>query len=173
MLDTASIREAAVVMDAMLPSDWRNAAEFLLGLMVNFTEDILFETAPEMKKYDLLLRILGMWGKEKDEAKEEITRLVQNAIREKDNNYGRQGDVDDQIDALRIVNEGLREELAKLATGSDSELQTKLAEQTHFTAIMVEQKIQRDAQDAVKEREHQEEMEECEEKWRKWAEKEA
>ena len=38
---------------------------------------------------------------------------------------------------------------------------------------MVEQKIQRDAQDAVTEREHRKELEECEEKWKKWAEKEA
>jgi len=141
--------------------------------MVNFTEDILFETEHKMKTYDLALRILGVWGKEEDEAKEEITSLVQNTIRKRDNNYGRQDYTDDQIEALRVVNEGLREQIAKLATGSDSELQAKLTESTHFTAIMVEQKIQRDAQDAVKEREHWEDMEECEEKWRKWAEKEA
>ena len=141
--------------------------------MVNFTEDILIESEPEMKTYDLALRILSRWGMGEDEAKEEIIKLVQNAIRERDDNYGRQDDMDDQIEALRVVNEGLREQLAKLATGSHSELQAKLVEQTHFTALMVEQKLQGHAKDAERERKHQKEMEECEEKWRMWAEKEA
>jgi len=173
VLDTRYLRETTIVKDALLSDDWRNAAEFLLGLIVNFTEDILVETDPKMKEYDLLLRILGMYGMEEDEAKEEITSLVQKAVCKRDNNYGMQDDTDDQIEALQVVNKGLREELAKLATGSESELQAKLAEQTHFMAIMVEQKIQRDADDARKETEHRKEMEEYEEKWRKWAEKEA
>jgi len=133
----------------------------------------LVETEPAMKKHDLLLRILGMHEGGEWEGREEIKRLIQKAIRERDDNYGMQDNTDDQIEALRSVNEGLRDELAKLTTGSNSELQAKLVEQIHFTAIMVEQKIQRDAQDAVTEREHQKEMEQCEEKWKKWVEKEA
>jgi len=107
------------------------------------------------------------------EAREKIKKLIQKAIRESDDNYRRQDNTDDQIEALQVVNKGLREELAKLVTESDSELQAKMAEQTHFMAIIVEQKIQRDTDDIVKERKHWEEMEEGEEKWRKWAEKEA
>jgi len=144
-----------------------------LEQMVHFTEEVLVETEPEMKKHDLLLRILGMHGGGMWEGREEIKELIQKAIRERDDNYGMQDNTDDQIEALQVVNQGLMEELAKLTTGSDSELQAKLGEQTHFTAIMVEQKIQRDAQNAVTEREHRKEMEEYKEKWKKWAEKEA
>jgi len=86
VLDAAAMWEAKFVMNAFTEHDWRNIAEFLLGLMVDFTEDILLVTKPEMKTYDLALRILGGWGPGEDEAKEEITSLVQNAIRERDNN---------------------------------------------------------------------------------------
>ena len=127
VLAEAHLKIARITKDAMTEQDWRNAAEFLLGLMVDFTEEVLVETDPEMKRYDLLLRILGMQGQEEDEAKEEITRLVQNATRERNNNYGRQDDSDDQIEALRVVNEGRREQIAKLATGSNTELQAELA----------------------------------------------
>jgi len=173
VLDSVAVRQAKKFKDALGKDFWRNAAESMLEQLVYFTEEVLVETEPEMKKYDLLLRILGMHGEGMWKGREEIKELIQKAIRERDDNYGMQDNTDDQIEALQVVNKGLREELAKLATGTDSELQAKLAESTHFTAIMVEQKIQRDAQDAVTEREHQKELEECEEKWKKWAEKEA
>jgi len=173
ILDSIAVRRAKTVENALGREFWRSAAEFLLEQMVHFTEEVLVETEPEMKKHDLLLRILGMHGGGEWEGREEIKGLIQKAIRERDDNYGMQDNTDDQIEALQVVNKGLREELAKLTTGTDSELQAKLAELTHFTTIMVEQKIQRDAQDAETEREHRKEMEECEERWKKWAEKEA
>jgi len=173
ILDSIAVKRAKMVENALGREFWRSAADFLLEQMVHFTEEVLVETEPEMKKHDLLLRVLGMHGEGMWKGREEIKELIQKAIRERDDNYEMQDNTDDQIEALLVVNEGLSEELANLATGSDSELQAKLADQTHFTTIMVEQKIQRDADDIVREREHRKEVEECEEKWRKWAEKEA
>jgi len=141
VLDSFAVRQARKVKDALGKDFWRSAAEFMLEQLVNFTEEVLVETDPEMKSYDLFIRILGMHGGGMWEAREEIKEIIQKAIRERDRNYGRQDNTDDQIEALQVVNKGLREELAKLATGTDSELQAKLADQTHFTAIMVEQKL--------------------------------
>jgi len=161
VLDSIAVKSARRVKDALGKDLCRRAAEFLLEQVDHFTEEISVETESEMKQVDLLLKILGMQGQGEWEGREEIRKLIQKAIRERDDNYGRQDNTDDEIEALQVVNEGLREELAKLTTGSDSELLAKLADQTHFTAIMVEQKIQRDAQDAVTEREHRKEMEDA------------
>jgi len=51
VLDEASLKMARIVKNAMTEQDWRNAAEFMLGLMVDFTEEVLVETDPEMKRY--------------------------------------------------------------------------------------------------------------------------
>jgi len=138
VLDSFAVRQAKKVKDALGKDFWRSTAKFMLEQLVYFTEEKLVETEAEMKKYDLLLCILGIQGQGMWEAREEIKELIQKAIWERDDNYGMQDNTDDQIEALKVVNQELREELAKLATGSDSKLQAKLADQTHFTTIMVE-----------------------------------
>ena len=87
VLDSLSVRIARRAKDALGRDLWRSAAEFLLEQMVNFTEETLVETEPEMKSFDLLLKILGMNGGGEWEGREEIKRLIQKAIRERDDNY--------------------------------------------------------------------------------------
>jgi len=72
VLDSFAVRLARKAKDALGRDFWRSAAEFLLEQMVNFTEEILVETEPEMKSYDLLLKILGMHGGGMWEGREEI-----------------------------------------------------------------------------------------------------
>ena len=58
----------------------------------------------------------------------------------------------------------------KLANGTDSELQAKLADQIATVTIPVEQSLKEQEREKRKD---EEELRECEEKWKKWAEKEA
>ena len=173
VLGSVAVTMAKKVKNSLHLDSWRSATEFLLEQIVDFTEDTLVETEPKMKKYDLLLRVLGMHGASMYEARQEFADLVQKAVCERDDNYGRQDDKDDRIEALEGVKQGLREQLATLTTESDSELQAKLAEITGFNVILVDQKLTRDKEDAMRKREFEEESRDCEEKWKKWAEKEA
>jgi len=88
ILDSLAVKHAKMLENALGRDFWRSAAESLLKQMVHFTEEVLVETEPEMKKHDLLLSILDMHGGEMWEGREEIKELIQKAIRERDDNFG-------------------------------------------------------------------------------------
>jgi len=53
--------------------EWRHVAEFLLMYTVNFVESELVETNDDMKRFDLMIRILGEDGRVNSEG---ITRIA-------------------------------------------------------------------------------------------------
>jgi len=135
--------------------EWRIVAEILLTNMVKFVESELFETDEAMKRFDLMLRILGVDGSVDGEGQRNI------------------------IDAYMRLNHGdlitgLREQLAQLATRKDSsELEKQLAVQAHSIAMFAENGVWLQEKLKAAERKVEEAEVKAQEKWKAWAEKEA
>jgi len=72
------------------------------------------------------------------EDRQAISDTFQKFAKERDDSHRRRGDVGDNLEAPDGIIAGLREQI----TGKGTELEKKLAEQTHVVAIFAEQAVQ-------------------------------
>jgi len=154
--------------------EWRDVAIFLLTYTVNFLESELVETDTDMKKFDLILRILGEDGSVDGEGRKGIADAYEKLASDRDEFHEQQNDVEDKLEARDRFIAGFREELKSLTKKRDSsELELLVATKTLMIDMFVAQADRMEEKLKAAERKAEEAEKEAEEKWRAWAEKEA
>jgi len=158
---------------AMKKWEWKFVAECLLMFTVNFVESELVETDEDIKRFDLMIRILGEDGSVDGEGLQRIADAFTKLERQMGKFYQQQDDADDNLKARDGIIAGLREQLAQLSDRKDSsELEKQLADQTHSIAKFAENGVWLQEKLKAAERKAEEAEEKEGEKWKAWAEKE-
>jgi len=120
----------------MTGDEWEEVARFLLMHMVDFVDSELVETDEDMKKFDLILSILGEDGSVDGEGRKRISDAYLKLARDRDESYQQQDDVEGKLEARDRMIAGLKEELKSLSTRRDSpDLEKLLASKTLTIAM--------------------------------------
>ena len=82
----------------MTGDEWE-VARFLLTHTVGFIDSELVETDWEMKRFDLMLRILGEGGSVYGEGRKRIANAYEKFARDRDEVHQQQDDVEDMLEA--------------------------------------------------------------------------
>jgi len=157
----------------MTGKEWEKVARFLLTHTVDFVDSELVETDWEMKKFDLMLRILGEDGSVDGEGQKRIADAYEKLARDRNEFHLQQDNVEDKLEARDCLIVGLKEELKGLSMRRDSSnLEKLLADKTLTIAMFVAQADRLDEKKKAAEQRADEAEEKAEEKWRAWVEKE-